>query len=101
MGPRTVVVTLGSHGSLLLETEAQLVPAMRITAVDTVGAGDAFNGTLAVALSQKSIPMLQCVHWANAAAALAVTRPGAQSALPYRAEIDDAVQMRDHQLPEN
>ena len=65
--------------------------------VDTVGAGDAFNGALAVALAEGR-SLVEAAAWANAAAALAVTRPGAQSALPYRDAIDrlaaQAVAMR-------
>jgi ribokinase len=56
--------------------------------MDTVGAGDAFTGALAVALAEGR-SLLESAAWASAAAALAVTRPGAQSALPYRDAIDE------------
>ena len=63
------------------------IPAPRVEAVDTVGAGDAFNGALAVALAEgRSLD--EAAAWANAAAALAVTQPGAQAALPFRDAID-------------
>jgi ribokinase len=87
-GPRGVVITLGAQGCLVAAGAARVqVPAPRAEAIDTVGAGDAFNGALAVALAEKqSLP--EAAAWANAAAALAVTRQGAQSALPYREAID-------------
>jgi ribokinase len=63
------------------------LPAHRVEAVDTVGAGDAFSAALAVALAEgRSID--QAAAWATAAAGLAVMRPGAQDALPRRPEID-------------
>jgi ribokinase len=87
-GPGTVIVTLGAEGSLIVRGgEAVRVAAHPVRAVDTVGAGDAFNGALAVALAEgRDLP--DAAAWAAAAAALAVTRPGAQDALPYRADID-------------
>ncbi len=64
------------------------IPAPRVEAVDTVGAGDAFNGALAVAVAEDRA-VDDAAAWAVAAAALAVTRPGAQAALPYRDAIDE------------
>jgi ribokinase len=101
LGPRTVIITLGSHGSLLFENEPQVIPTTPVTAIDTVGAGDAFNGALAIALLEKTMCMADCVRWANAAAALAVTTPGAQSALPSRHEIDTVAKTMKHRLVEN
>jgi ribokinase len=54
--------------------------------VDTVAAGDAFNGGLAVALSD-NFPMEEAIRWGQATAALAVTRPGAQPSMPDRLEV--------------
>jgi ribokinase len=83
-----VLMTLGSRGCLLsTEVGALLLPAPKVAAVDTVGAGDAFNGAFAVALGEGR-PLDEAAAWACAAGALAVTRPGAQGALPHRAEID-------------
>jgi ribokinase len=65
----------------------QTIASPRVEAVDAVGAGDAFNGALAVALGQGR-PLAEAAAWACAAAALAVTKPGAQGALPCRDEID-------------
>ena len=51
MGPKSVVITLGSHGCQVIAAEAWSIRAPRVVAVDTVGAGDAFNGALAAALA--------------------------------------------------
>lgn len=91
MGPKAVVITLGAEGCLVVDASRTLkIPAPRVEAVDTVGAGDAFNGALAVALAEGR-PLREAASWASAAAALAVTRPGAQSALPFRKDIDALV----------
>jgi ribokinase len=88
LGPRALVITLGAGGCLVAgEGVTTGIAAPRVEAVDTVGAGDAFNGALAVALGEHR-SLLQAADWAMVAAALAVTRPGAQSALPRREEID-------------
>jgi ribokinase len=87
-GARDVVVTLGAEGCLVVtRQELILVPPHRVGVVDTVGAGDAFNGALAVALAEGR-SLVEAAAWACAAGALAVTRPGAQGALPRRPEID-------------
>ena len=65
-----------------------VVPAYPVTALDTVGAGDAFNGALAVALAEGR-SLIEAAVWASDAAALAVTRTGAQDGLPSRDVIDD------------
>jgi ribokinase len=87
-GARSVIVTLGAQGCLVVEHKnVRLVPACQVEVVDTVGAGDAFNGALAVALAEGR-PLAEAAAWACAAGALAVTKPGAQGALPRRAEIE-------------
>jgi ribokinase len=87
-GPAAVVVTLGADGALLCEEGAVLlVPALSVQAVDTTAAGDSFCGTLACALTEGH-PLHEAVRIANAAAALTTTRPGAQPALPTRAEVE-------------
>jgi ribokinase len=89
MGAGAVVMTLGSSGCRVAEGgRLWPIPAYRVEAVDTVGAGDAFTGALAVALAEGR-PLLDAAAWASAAAALAVTKPGAQSALPARDAIDE------------
>jgi len=88
MGPVGMVITLGAKGCLVWAAGgAWSFAAPQVEAVDTVGAGDAFNGALAVALAEGRA-LLDAVPWASAAAALAVTQPGAQSALPVREAID-------------
>ncbi|MGW3622350.1 ribokinase [Streptomyces sp. NPDC000880] len=86
-----VVITLGSAGSLYAARGADpvTVPAPRVRAVDTTGAGDTFVGALAVALVE-GMPVQQALTWASAAAALCVQRPGASTSMPYRSEIDEA-----------
>ena len=63
------------------------VPAFSVTAVDTTGAGDAFNGALAVALGDAR-PLAEALRFGNAAAALACTRRGAQPAMPMRDQVE-------------
>lgn len=89
LGARDLVLTLGGDGALVAMADGHEVrlPACAVDVVDTVGAGDAFNGALAVALAEGR-PLAQAAAWACAAGALAVTRPGAQGALPYRDQID-------------
>jgi ribokinase len=84
-----VVVTLGAAGSLYASRGAEplTVPAPRVTAVDSTGAGDTFVGTLAVALAEGR-EMPEALAWASRAAAMSVQRPGATSSMPYRSEID-------------
>jgi len=87
-GVQAVLITLGPKGVYSVTPEKrQMVPAFRVQAVDTTGAGDAFNGALAVALAEGR-PLLDAVRFACAAAALATTKMGAQPSLPYRHEID-------------
>ena len=86
-GVQTVILTLGARGALLAgDGPAQLVPGFKVKAVDTTGAGDVFNGALAVALAEQQ-PLIDAVRFANAAAAISVTRLGAQPSAPSRREI--------------
>jgi ribokinase len=84
MGIKNVIITLGSKGSFCSTPEESFwVKPISVPVVDTVGAGDAFNGALAVALaSGKSIK--EAVQWGTVGGALAVTKNGAQSSLPNR-----------------
>ncbi|MEO8766240.1 MAG: ribokinase [Ginsengibacter sp.] len=86
-GIATVIITLGAKGALVLhEDECSLVHAPVVNAIDTTAAGDVFNGALAVALSENK-PMLEAVKFACKAAAISVTRMGAQASAPYRTEL--------------
>lgn len=88
LGVKSVVITLGKRGSFLASGECfKQVPSFSVVAKDTTGAGDVFNGALAVALAEGR-PLEEAVTFGNAAAALSVTRAGAQDAAPTRSEID-------------
>ena len=67
--------------------EGQRVPGFRVQAVDTIAAGDTFNGALITALLEEK-PLPEAIRFAHAAAAIAVTRKGAQPSVPWREEID-------------
>lgn len=87
-GVREVLIKRGARGVLWLGSGAvREVPAFEVEAVDTVAAGDAFNGGLAAALAGGR-PLAEAIRWGSATAALSVTRPGAQSSLPDRAEVE-------------
>jgi ribokinase len=87
-GVRNVILTLGRRGALVAGVDLrQRVPGFKVTAVDTTAAGDVFNGAFAVALGEGR-PLLDAVRFANAAAAISVTRFGAQPSAPKRREID-------------
>ncbi len=87
-GVEVVVITLGAQGALLVtEEDAEHIPGHSVDVVDTTGAGDAFNGALAVALAEGQ-PVTDAVAFANAAAALQVTKLGTAPAMPYREEVE-------------
>ncbi|MET9258735.1 ribokinase [Amycolatopsis sp. NPDC004079] len=81
-----VVITLGAAGCVVAEAEIVHLPGFRVSPVDTTGAGDTFCGVLAAVLAEGR-PLREAAERAGAAAALAVTRPGAQSAVPTAAEV--------------
>jgi ribokinase len=94
---RCVIVTLGAEGALIATSPSTggghaaepvfvSVPAPKVEVVDTVGAGDVFCGALADALA-RDVELASAVRWATHAAALAVTRPGAQGGLPSAADV--------------
>ena len=88
-GTETVLVTLGPRGVLwATQVSRQSVPAFQVEAVDTTAAGDAFNGGLACALG-RGLSMAQAIRYANAVAAISVTRMGAQPSLPTGDQVDD------------
>jgi ribokinase len=87
-GIRTVIITLGADGALVLEGGVfQHVAAPKVTAIDTTAAGDVFCGALAAALSEQA-PIKAAAEFACAAAALSVTKMGAQPSAPSRIEVD-------------
>ena len=88
MGPKTVIVKLGDQGCF---AHAGLTrdhfPGFPVEVKDTTAAGDTFNAALAVALAEGA-PLEHALRFANAAAAISVTRPGAQASAPSRREVD-------------
>jgi ribokinase len=87
-GVGSVIVTLGSQGAFLAEpASTALVPGFKVKAVDTTAAGDVFNGALAVGLARGS-SILDAIRFAHAAAAISVTRAGAQPSIPTKREIE-------------
>jgi len=88
-GAKNVIITLGSKGALVAAAGAtpQLVPAFQVTPVDTTAAGDTFNGALAVALGEGR-DLSGAARFASAAAAISITRLGAQPSAPKRREIE-------------
>ncbi|MFN3975194.1 MAG: ribokinase [Dehalococcoidia bacterium] len=90
-GCQGVVITLGERGAFFKSAEGEgYVPAFPVKAVDTVGAGDAFCGALTLALAEGK-HLKEAVRFANAAGAVAVTKPGAQEAMPSREEVEEVL----------
>ena len=88
VGYRAVALKLGELGCFIAAGDTRAaVPGFAVRAVDTTGAGDTFNGAFAVALAEGA-SIEQAARFANAAAALSVTRPGAQNSVPTRAETE-------------
>jgi ribokinase len=93
-GVGKVIVTLGARGAWVSAAEfSGAVPAFPVTPVDTTAAGDVFNGALAVAMAEGQ-PLDQSIRFASAAAAISVTRLGAQPSAPRRGEIEALVATR-------
>ena len=98
-GVKTVIVKLGELGSACVTAEGSFaVPAYSVEAIDTVAAGDAFNGGLAAALCQSGLSwpdkedalsiLKSAISYASAVSAIAVTRSGAQPAMPTKSDVD-------------
>ncbi|MDY4281192.1 MAG: ribokinase [[Pasteurella] mairii] len=90
-GIHTVLITLGSKGVYVSQKETgqgKIVAGFRVQAVDTTAAGDTFNGALVTALAEGKT-LEDAIRFAHAAAAISVTRKGAQPSIPYRQETLD------------
>ncbi len=107
LGPSTVIVTLGRRGcyvslaspapgSAASDTPYTLIPAHRVTAVDTTGAGDAFVGGFAAGLILHHGDVLAAARHGQAVAALSVTRPGTAPAMPTAREISAFLRKSTH-----
>jgi ribokinase len=91
LGINTIITTLGSKGSMIYQSNPERItkiPAYKVNAIDTVGAGDCFNGVLASKVTQGET-IVDAVKYATAAASIAVTRRGAQQSMPFAIEIQD------------
>jgi ribokinase len=88
MGPKTVIIKLGDQGCLAHDgINVRHIPCFPVEVKDTTAAGDTFNAGLAVALAEGA-PLEHALRFASAAAAISVTRLGAQASAPARSEVD-------------
>lgn len=97
LGTNNLMVTMGSQGAVLFNKKAiqgMIIPAYPVQVVDTTAAGDCFVGALAVGICEGE-PLLVAAQFACAAAAISVTRVGAQPSLPYRKEVERFMQERE------
>lgn len=91
-GAKIAIVKMGALGAAYAGAEGEaFVPAFKVAAIDTVAAGDCFNGGLAAALT-RGLPLPEAVRWAAATGALATTRRGAAEAAPSLAEVERLLQ---------
>ncbi|WP_024346724.1 ribokinase [Lacrimispora indolis] len=97
-GVKNVLITMGGKGVYLATLKKRgLLPAYRVNAIDTTGAGDAFNGGLVAALAEGK-DLWEAAAFANALAAISVQRIGTTPAMPDREEIDSFI--REHEKEE-
>ena len=91
MGPKNVISTLGGNGAMIGDKKGvRHIPGFKVKVVDTVGAGDAFNGGFAYAIS-KGHNIDEAVRFANAVGALAVTKQGAFPSMPNLKQVNDLI----------
>ncbi len=87
-GIDTVMITLGAKGVWLSRrSKGVIIPGFRVQATDTTAAGDTFNGAFVTGLLEE-MPLESAIKFAHAAAAISVTRFGAQTSIPFRTEVD-------------
>jgi ribokinase len=87
MGVKHVVITLGVRGVYYTDGTTELtVPAIKVKAVETTGAGDAFNGGFTTAIAE-GVPVDVALKFATCTSAISVTRLGSSPSMPYRSEI--------------
>ena len=89
LGVKNVIITLGKRGAALINADTQIIiPTTNLKAVDTTGAGDAFNGAISVALGE-GMDIITAIKFANCVSSIAVTRKGSSLAMPKREESDE------------
>ncbi len=89
LGAKAALITLGKNGVYATDgKQNRWIAPVEVNAIDTTGAGDAFNGAFVAALAE-GMDLFEAAEYGNAAGALCVTKPGTAPAMPYRAEIDD------------
>jgi ribokinase len=94
-GVKNVIITLAEKGALIMnQTDTYYVPGFSVKPVDSVAAGDAFNGALAVGIVSGK-PIEEVVKFANAVGALTVTKEGAIPSLPYLHEVEEFIQKQE------
>ena len=94
LGPETIVLKLGEHGCYCLSAALEkFVPGFPVEVRDTTAAGDTFNAALTVALAEGRL-LEDALRFANAAAAISVTRLGAQASVPGRSEVEEFLRSR-------
>jgi len=87
-GVQSVIITLGGRGAYIADQRhGEFIPAFRVQAIDTTAAGDVFSGALAVAFAEKA-DLREAAVFASAAAALSVSKLGAQPSAPHRTDIE-------------
>lgn len=87
-GVKNVIITMGAAGAFVrTDSFTEMIPGVKVNAIDTTAAGDVFNGALAVAIAEGK-DLEKAVRFANRAAAISVTRLGAQASAPSRDELD-------------
>ena len=93
-GIETVIITLGSKGAWVSSAQrGAIIAGFKVQVIDTIGAGDTFNGMLVTALLEGKT-LEQAVKYAHAAGALSVTKPGAQTAVPFRNEVEEFLEQQ-------
>ncbi len=93
-GPKHSIVTLGGKGGYHIHKNGyELFQSVPVQAVDSTAAGDTFNGALASRIS-KGYDLNEAIHWANHAAAISVTRMGAQDSIPSEQEVEEFIEAR-------
>ena len=89
MGVKNIIITLGKEGVLVItEKELEFIPSFKVDAIDTTGAGDAFNGGFVTALAEGR-DIFEASRFGNVTGALSVTKHGTAQAMPFRNEIDE------------